>query len=68
MKRLRFHLILLIGLLSASPVLAQDCDPQQDPFCEDPDNGVPLDGGVGLLIGAAAAYGIKKLKERHNEE
>jgi len=30
----------------------------------DDDPGTPIDGGASLLVGAAAVYGIKKMKDR----
>jgi len=41
---------------------SQDCDPDFDPFCDDVD--APIDSGVGLLIGAAALYTVKKIREK----
>lgn len=44
-------------IIFSLPVLAhaQACDPD-DPAC------VPIDGGVGFLLAAGVAYGIKKLR------
>ena len=47
-----------------SQCLAPD-DPNFDPFCVDVD--APIDSGVGLLIGAAALYTIKKIREKKAE-
>ena len=58
-------MILLAGMNSSLPAFSQ-CDPDFDPFCADPDEEVPLDGGSGLLIGAGALYGLKKLREKRN--
>jgi hypothetical protein len=33
----------------------------------DGDPGVPIDGGASLLVGAAAVYGIKKIKDRRKK-
>ncbi|TKK70292.1 hypothetical protein FC093_05970 [Ilyomonas limi] len=33
----------------------------------DPDTNVPFDGGIGILVAAGVAYGIKK-KYEHNKE
>lgn len=38
----------------------------QPSFDDDVEDGIPLDGGLSLLIAGAAAYGIKKL--RNNKE
>jgi hypothetical protein len=35
---------------------------------EDPDAGIPIDGGIGLLLGAGALYGIKKVKDQNKEK
>lgn len=34
----------------------------------DPDEGIPFDGGVGLLIGGSIMYGVKKLKDKYNND
>jgi len=34
----------------------------QPSFDDDVEDGIPLDGGLSLLIAGAAAYGIKKLR------
>ena len=41
-----------------------DCDPDfPDPNClGDPD--APLDGGVGFLVAAGVAYGVKKMRDK----
>jgi hypothetical protein len=33
----------------------------------DPD-GVPIDGGISLLVGAAVVYGVKALRKKSNKE
>ncbi len=41
------------------PVTDPNCDPDGNPF--DPDApSVPIDGGVGFLLAAGVAYGLKK--------
>ena len=52
-------IIALIIILLPSLALAQGgpSDPGGDP-------GTPIDGGASLLVGAAAVYGMKKLKDR----
>ena len=40
----------------------------QPSFDDDVEDGIPLDGGLSLLIASAAAYGIKKLRNKKNEE
>ena len=49
-------------MICSVPVLAQ-CDPNIDPFCEDPD--LPIDGGVGILVAAGVLYGLKKFNDRN---
>jgi hypothetical protein len=41
--------------------LAQ-ADPGGDP------DGVPIDGGISLLVGAAVVYGVKALRKKSNKE
>ena len=66
MKGLFLSLFLLCFL--SDKLFAQDCNinPNQYgcPGWEDPDDEVPLDSGVGLLIGAATLYTVKKIRER----
>ena len=58
-----FYIILLIFIsVTASAECLDPDDPNFDPFCDDLD--APIDSGVGLLIGAAAFYTIKKIRER----
>lgn len=56
---IRILKIVIVLILIISPVYLFAKGP------EDPggDPGVPFDGGVPILIAAAAAYGIKKYKE-----
>jgi len=50
--------ILLIAPLAVSMVFAQPGPPPPPP---PPPPGVPLDGGITLLLGGLAAYGAKKI-------
>ena len=54
-------------LFTSNSLYAEYCDDfPLDPVCdggEDPD--APIDSGVGLLIGAAAFYTAKKLKDKN---
>ena len=52
--------LLLIAAINFTPVLvhAQDFD-NGDPDA-DSNTGVPFDGGIGILIAAGVAYGLKK--------
>lgn len=52
--------LLLILIFAATTSMAQGGHPGFPG--DDPD--VPLDGGLSLLVAAAAIYGIKKIRER----
>ncbi|MBX9853779.1 MAG: hypothetical protein K2X86_18700 [Cytophagaceae bacterium] len=52
-----FSFILAISITTIS--LAQP--PDGGGMDEDPDTGIPIDGGVGLLAAAGIAYGGKKI-------
>ena len=39
----------------------------QPSFDDDVEDGIPLDGGLSLLVAGAAAYGIKKLRGKKEE-
>lgn len=41
---------------------------QGDPPPGDGDPGAPIDGGLGLLLAAGAAYGVKKYREGRKKE
>jgi hypothetical protein len=60
MKKLALNsIILLVVMILPSLVMSQPAPP------DDPnDTFVPLDGGLAILLGAAAAYGSHKIKER----
>ena len=49
--------VVILALTSATSVSAQPS------FDDDVEDGIPLDGGLSLLIAGAAAYGIKKLSK-----
>ena len=51
-------------LFVSSIALAQNPD---DPG-GNPDEGIPIDGGISLLIGGSILYGAKKLKEKYKAE
>ncbi|MBS1588621.1 MAG: hypothetical protein JST52_03300 [Bacteroidetes bacterium] len=60
---LRILLLTISLALSGTLVYA---DPPDD---EDPDpSGVPIDGGISLLVGAAAIYGVKKLHDKNKQQ
>ena len=48
--------IVILTLTSTATVYGQPS------FDDDVEDGIPLDGGLSLLIAGAAAYGVKKLK------
>lgn len=43
-------------------------DPLGEPMDCDGDEGVPFDGGIGILLAAGAAYGLKKLHDKKRGE
>ncbi len=57
-----FLLLLTIGIYTTS--FAQ-CDPNIDPFCDDPDNPVPIDNQAIFLVITGAAYGMWKLSKKN---
>ncbi len=58
---LLFFFMLVPQLLHALP--PEDIDPTIDP-CGDPDRVCPIDGGLGFMIAAGVAYGIKRVKQQ----
>lgn len=66
-RKLIFNIMLLV-FLSIMPAISYADDPDDGEFDdEEPDN-VPIDGGISLLVGAAAVYGAKKLKDHKDKE
>lgn len=60
--------ILVILILCSLNGFAQDpCLPGEDCAATDAPS-TPLDGGVSLLIGAAALYGAKKLRDKKKQD
>ncbi|MBC7913099.1 MAG: hypothetical protein H7Y07_03155 [Pyrinomonadaceae bacterium] len=59
-------ILLIFFIVNIQGVNAQGCLPGEDCGGGDPDTppSTPLDGGVSLLIGAAAIYGIRKLRRK----
>lgn len=65
MKLIRWVFILFVLFTFTLPVAAQeDCDPEYDPFCEDPFEPIPIDGGAIALLVGGAALGYKALKKK----
>jgi hypothetical protein len=52
--------ILVFLLLASISISFGQVDPTPPP------GAVPIDGGVGFLLAAGAAYGVKKIRERRN--
>ena len=57
-KFLRVTGILVIIMLIAIPVMAQDNFPE-------PEDDIPIDGGITLLLAAGVGYGAKKARKQH---
>ena len=56
--------VIVIAISSSTSLFAQTG------FGDDVDDagpGIPLDGGLSLLLAGAAAYGVKKLRDKQNE-
>lgn len=53
-------------LFTSNDLHAEYCDDfPLDPACDDGSNqDAPIDSGVGLLLGAAAFYTVKKIREK----
>jgi hypothetical protein len=63
-KRLKSALVILTIIFSVSHVAMA-----QDDFPSDVDDeGIPIDGGISLLLAAGAAYGVKKVYNARKEE
>jgi hypothetical protein len=62
-KAVLISIILLFVMILPSLVMSQPAPP------DDPnDTFVPLDGGLSILLGAAAAYGSHKIKEHRKRK
>ena len=62
-KHVLISIILLVVMIVPSLLMAQPGAPPDDPN----DVLVPLDGGIAILLGAAAAYGSHKIKENRKK-
>lgn len=60
MKKLTLITLALLGLYLLLPSLAHALPP--DPGA-DPDTGVPLDGGLSILLAAGVGYAGKKIRD-----
>ncbi|GMV77965.1 MAG: hypothetical protein AMXMBFR79_10980 [Chitinophagaceae bacterium] len=60
-KLLRVAGVLAIAMLIAMPVMAQDNFPE-------PEDDIPLDGGLTLLLAAGAGYGAKKFRDNRKQQ
>ena len=60
-------LVILISLLFVSTEISAQCPPGQRPNpqgkCVPVGPGLPIDGGLAILLAAGIALGIKKLKD-----
>jgi len=62
MKKFIAGLFVMIITLTPTLVHAQEEGPAEPGG--DPGIPIPIDGGASLLVGAAALYGIKKMKDK----
>jgi len=60
-KQLIVYVILFFALGLPSLLMAQGPSDPNDTF-------VPLDGGLSILLGAAAVYGAQKIKKNRNRK
>ena len=60
-KPVFISIILLVATIMPSLLMAQGPPDPSDTF-------VPLDGGLAILLGAAAAYGSHKIQERRKRK
>ena len=66
----RLGLIFFLGIIGTTSLYPQGvgtCNPG-DEGCEPDIPITPIDGGVSLLIGAAALYGIKKIRTNRKQD
>jgi hypothetical protein len=68
MKKISKSLLaILICMFISCFAFAQSPSDPGDPG-GDPDEGIPIDGGVSLLVAGSIVYGVKKLKDKYQEE
>jgi hypothetical protein len=61
MKNLILTLTLFLGFVTIGY-----CD-EPPPFNPGPPQGIPIDGGVSILLAGAVGYGIKKVNEKKSD-
>lgn len=69
MKKRIWYILFILAitcLVNLNTASAQVCDPNLDPFCEDPDD-YPLDTNVYYLLAATALVVILKFKTSSKE-
>ena len=62
MKLTPFIRILLVMCFSIASI-SSFAQPDPDDPGEDPDAPVPVDGGIGIVVAAAALYKVKKIRD-----
>ena len=69
MKSLKYKILLALVLMAAAfSVNADPGDPGNlGPTPSTPPSGVPVDGGVSLLLAAGGSYAIKRLKKKRGQ-
>ncbi len=63
---LLLHFLLIGGIFFPTIVKAQGPPDSNTEIFTDPD--LPIDGGVGLLIAAGVAYGVKRVREERKRK
>ena len=61
-KKIIRVLFILMVMFTINLNHASASDNPDDPSVNDPAEGVPVDGGISLLLAAGAAYGARRLK------
>jgi len=56
MKAVRYIILMMVLVVGPVVLQAQPSDPQDAA-------GVPIDGGLSVLLAAGAGYGVKKIRE-----
>lgn len=66
LQKIKIFIPLLLICLAFSLSYSQPPDGGGD--MEDPDEGIPIDGGVGFLAAAGIGYGVKKLRDQRKKK